>query len=129
MNYLIDENTPPHLIRAIANLHSRDYHDDKVLSMPELKFAGIDDANWIASLVQSAEAWTVITRDLMRRERALLRSDNLTWFLLNRGWASFPYWELSWKLVKAWPEMVTVGRRQPGQVFTVAVNGRVRQER
>jgi len=129
VNYLLDENTPPYLIRAIAALHARDYPGDGVSSVADLGFAGAGDASWISYLAQSEEDWTVITRDLMRRERSLLRSGNLTWFLLNRGWASFPYWELSWKLVKAWPEMVTAGRRRPGQVFTVAANGRVQQER
>ena len=36
------------------------------------------------------------------------------------------FWELSWKLVKAWPDIVSAGQREPGQIFSVAVNGRVR---
>ncbi len=129
MNYLLDENTPLYLIRAIAALHARDYPGDGVSSVANLGFAGAGDASWISYLVQSGEPWTVITRDLMRRERSLLRSGNLTWFLLHRGWANMPYWELSWKLIKTWPDIVNAGRQSARQVFTVALNGRIRQER
>ena len=120
---------PPPLVRAIAALHAREYPDDSVSSVTELGLAGADDTRWIASLAQNEEPWTVVTRDLMRRERSHLQSGDPTWFLLHRGWAGMPYWAMSWKFVKAWPDVVNAGRRAPGPVFTVALNGRVQQAR
>ena len=94
--------------------------------MRDVQSEGVNDLTWIEALVQSREPWTVITRDLMRREWQLVQNSNLTWFLLHRGWASLPYWELSWKLVKAWPDIIAYGQQSPGRVFRVQVNGRIR---
>lgn len=129
MNYWFDENMPPPLVRAIAALHARDYPDDRVVSARDTQDEGRSDAEWIASLMQSGEQWTVFTRDAMRKERQLAQSSGLTWFILAPGWASLNYWDMSWKLVKAWPELVAAGRRAPGQTFTVAVNGKSRPVR
>lgn len=129
MNYLIDENVPPYLTRAIAALHARDYPEDSVLSAWDIGSQGHDDETWIATLTSSGEQWTVVGRDLMRKEWPLLQSSGLTWFVLNKGWASLPFWELSSKLVKVWPDIVFSGQASPGTVFNVAVGGRVRQAR
>ena len=68
MNYLLDENMPPYLVRAIAALHAREYPDDRIASAEDIQAESVDDESWIESLVQSGEPWTVLTRDLMRRE-------------------------------------------------------------
>lgn len=124
MNYWFDENVPPPLVMAIAALHARDYPDDRVLSVRDTSDQGRSDVEWIATLMRSGEQWTVFTRDAMRKERQLAQSSGLTWFILARGWAKLDYWNMSWKLVKAWPELVETGRRAPGQIFTVGVNGK-----
>lgn len=129
MNYWFDENMPPHLVRAIAALHARDYPNDRVVSIYDTQYKGRSDAEWITSLMQSKEQWTVFTQDAMRKERQLTPSSGLTWFILARGWAGLDYWAMSWKLVKAWPDLVATGRRAPGQTFTVAVNGKSRPVR
>lgn len=126
MNYLIDENVPPYLTRAIAALHARDYPDDSVLSPWDIGSHGQGDEIWIPFLISSGAQWTVVGRDLMRKEWPLLHSSGLTWFVLNKGWASLPFWDLSSKLVKVWPDIVVAGQTSPGTVFNVAVGGRVR---
>ena len=126
MNYWFDENMPPQLVRAIAALHAPDYPGDRVVSIYDTQYKGRSDAEWITSLMQSKEQWTVFTQDAMRKERQLTPSSGLTWFILDPGWAGLVYWTMSWKLVKAWPDLVATGRRAPGQTFTVAVNGKSR---
>lgn len=127
MNYLLDENIPPQLIRAVAALHMRDHPADDVVSIREIRAQGTADEVWIHSLTQTANAWTIVGRDLMRQERALIRTTNLTWFILNRGWGGLTFWDLSWKLVKAWPDIVSSGLRSPGHIFRVSVNGKIEQ--
>ena len=129
VNYLLDENVPPYLTRAIAALHARDYPDDSVLSPRDVGSQGQEDETWIASLIASGEPWTVVGRDLMRKEWSLLQSSELTWFVLNKGWASVEFWDLSSKLVKAWPNIVAAGLRSPGMVFNVALSGKVQLSR
>ena len=127
MNYLLDENIPPHLIRAISALHARDYPDEQVVSTHDRQINRVDDMDWIPLLNQSGEQWTIVGRDLFRRERGFLQGGNLTWFVLRPGWAHFPFWILSWKLVRTWPEIVRASQLSTGQIFTVAVSGRVAQ--
>lgn len=124
MNYWFDENVPPPLVMAIAALHARDYPDDRVLSARDTSEQGRSDAEWIATLMRGGEQWTVLTRDAMRKERRLAQSSGFTWFIFARGWANMDYWNMSWKLVRAWPGLVETGRRSPGQIFTVTVNGK-----
>ena len=125
MNYWFDENMPPSLVKAIAALHTENFPDDRVESVLDAQGEGRSDVDWITELMQGGEQWAVITRDAMRKERQLVQSSGLTWFILARGWASLDYWTLSWKLVKAWPDLAEASRRSPGQVFTVALNGKV----
>ena len=49
-------------------MHAREYPDDRIASAEDIQAEGVDDESWIESLVQSGEPWTVLTRDLMRRE-------------------------------------------------------------
>lgn len=125
MNYWFDENMPPPLVKAIAALHTGKSPADRVVSVRDTQDEGRSDVDWIAELVRSGEHWTVITRDAMRKERQLAASSGLTWFILAKGWANWDYWTLSWKLVKARPELIETSRRAPGQAFTVAANGKI----
>lgn len=129
MNYWFDENVPPQLVKAIAALHARDYPDDRVVSIYATQYEGGSDVEWITALMQSGEQWTVFTQDAMRKERQLVQSSGLTCFILAPGWSSLDYWNKSWKLVKAWPDLVATGRRSPGQMFKVAVNGKSSPDR
>ena len=127
VNYLLDENLPPYLTRAIAALHARDYPEDSVLSAWDVGSQGQDDEAWIASLISGGAQWTVVGRDQMRKEWSILHTGELTWFVLNKGWASLTFWDLSWKLVKAWPDIVSAGSISPGLIFRISVNGKIEQ--
>lgn len=127
MNYLLDENVPPYLTRAIAALHARDFPNDNVWSPWDVGSQGQEDEIWIASLLSSGEQWTVVSRDRMRKEWSLLQTTDPTWFILNRGWGNLTFWDLSWKLVKTWPDIVSSGLRSPGRIFRISVNGNIEQ--
>ena len=125
MNYLIDENLPPSLSRAIAQLHQRDYPNERVASAREMGFAGVPDETWINDLAGRNEEWAVVTVDRLRKQRDILKDSRLTWFILARGWSSLGYWNQAWKLVKVWPDIVRNAKELPESVFSVNVNGRI----
>ena len=128
MLYLFDENQPPALVVAVRHLHQRDWPEDRVKSVRDRGWEGTDDSAWISVLAGLDEAWTVVTRDMMYKEWYQVLGSGGTWFVLNKGWRSMQFWPLAWKLVKAWPDIVEAGRRTPGGVFVVAVNGKVSRE-
>ncbi len=123
MNYLFDENLPPSLATAIRALHRADSPDDDVVSIRDQDWEGAQDPDWINSLASSPHQWSIVTRDKMKSEAAILRHSNLTWFLLRKGWSSCQYWDLSWKMVKTWPSLVDVANDRSGTVNRVQVSG------
>ena len=129
MLYLFDENQPPALVLAIRHLHQRDWPEDRIEAVQDRGWKGTDDPVWVDVLASVDEPWTVVTRDAMKREWYQVLGSGGTWFVLNKGWRSMQYWDLVWKLVKAWPVMVDAGRRNPGGVFVVTVNGKVTRDR
>ena len=129
MNFYWDENMPPPLARAIFELHRRDYPNDTVLTYHDAQWRGHPDELWIDHLIATGEDWSVITGDRMRQHREIVRRSGLTWFIFNRGWNSLDFWEKSWKAVKCWPSIVRLSQERPGNVFGVAVNGRIALER
>ena len=129
MLYLFDENQPPALVAAIRQLHQQHWSGDQVETMRDRGWGGTDDPDWIGALARHNGPWTIVTRDLMHKEWYEVQGSSGTWFILMRGWSSLTYWPLAWKLVKAWPDVVANGRRNPGSVFDVAVNGKINRRR
>ena len=127
MQYMFDENFPPPLAKSIGLLHARDFPYDRIETARAQGLGGVGDPHWIRELVLSGELWTVVTRDAMRRERNMVAGSGLTWFIFHPGWASLKFWDLSWRMVKAWPEVAAAGRRHPGSVFDVDLSGRIKR--
>ncbi len=125
MNFLFDENLPHRLALAVGTLHGRDYPDGRVVSVRDQAWEGYEDRDWIHLLAGSCESWAILTRDKMRNEIDLIRQGNLTWVIMHRGWAKIPYWEVSWKLIKAWPEIVGQTITRPGQTYRLQINGKL----
>jgi hypothetical protein len=123
VNYFFDENFSPPLVRAISALHSRDNENDSITYARAMDFAGVWDPTWINALGQHGDDWTILSHDRMRRERQLVQTSRFTWFIFDRGWSNLKFWDESWKLVKAWPDIVEACRRSPGQVYSVSVSG------
>ena len=125
MNYFFDENFAPSIARAIRELHATGQLNDKVVSWAEIDFGGMKDVPWIDALMDTHLDWVVLTRDQMRLERHAVQESGFTWCIFAKGWATLNYWNQAWKLVKAWPELVTTSERSHGAVFTVLVNGKI----
>ncbi len=128
MNFLFDENLPHSLAAAIDALHSHANRGGRVLSVRDRTWEGYDDRDWIRLLSENRESWIVVTRDKMRNEIEIIRQSNLTWVIMHRGWARIPYWDVAWKLVKAWPEIVDKTVIGPGETYRLQVNGRLTHE-
>ena len=128
MNYLLDENLPYRLAVAIDALHNRDNPGSPVLSVRDRGWAGYSDPQWISRLAQSSENWSILTRDRMRSELDMLNQPNLTWVILNRAWNRMTYWDVAWKLIKAWPEIAEHTNANPSRIYRLRVNGRLATE-
>jgi hypothetical protein len=42
VNYLLDENMPPYLVRAIAALHACEYPDDRIASAQDIQAESVE---------------------------------------------------------------------------------------
>ena len=73
--------------------------------------ANTPDLDWLTALGQERNnRWTIISRDNFRKqkgaERQVQRQYGLSVFVLQKSWASKPYWEMTAQLVQWWPRIV-----------------------
>lgn len=88
------------------------------------------DEEWAGSIKQSGRRWAVVTSDKFHKshgERELVRASGMIWFFLLPGWSEQTYRVKSWKLIKAWSDIMRCAQRAKlNASFSVQVNGRVR---
>lgn len=81
----------------------------QVVHLREKFNAKTPDLEWIAALGVEG-GWTIISRDGFRKkngaERHILRQAGLSVFVLQKSWASQPYWNLSAQFLHWWPRIV-----------------------
>lgn len=114
MNFIIDANLPPIWAGGIARLGSRHYDANAVSQVVHLteKFAAnTPDIDWLTALGEDrGMRWTIISRDAFRKqkgaERQVQRRYGLSVFVLQKSWASKPYWEMTAQFVRWWPRIV-----------------------
>ena len=105
---------PPALAAAVLQLgHSRfdPGHLDQVVHLSQKFSASTPDLEWLTALGQAkGERWTIISRDGFRKqqgaERQVQRQYGLSVFILQKSWASKPYWEMASQFVHWWPRIV-----------------------
>lgn len=115
MNFIFDANLPPGWAAAIARLGNNRFDPGQVGEVVHLteKFnASTPDLEWLTALGQErGTRWTIISRDGFRKqkgaERQVQRQYGLSVFVLQKSWASKPYWEMTAQLVQWWPRIVT----------------------
>lgn len=86
------------------------------------------DIEWMQKLGEEDEQWFVLSGDIriLRREKELLalRSSELTFFSLARGWMNMELEIQAWKLVKIWPDIVAEAMRaRTPSVFEIPPSG------
>ena len=114
MNFIFDANLPPGWAGAIARLGNNRFDPGQIGEVVYLtdKFpANTPDIDWLTALGQErGSRWTIISRDNFRKqkgaERQVQRQYGLSVFVLQKSWASKPYWEMTAQLVQWWPRIV-----------------------
>ncbi len=127
MKFLLDNNLPPRLARALNELSKGSGHE--VVALRDRFQPETEDASWIRHL--GAEGgWSVVSGDLNifknPVELAAWRESKFTIFFLARGWSSLEYWVKASKLVHVWPTIQThASTVRPGAAYVVHVNGKL----
>jgi len=114
LNFIFDNNLPPAWAPAVAKLGDRRFESGQVGEVVHLtsKFsADTPDLQWLSALGEERHTrWTIISRDGFRKqkgaERQVQRQLGLSVFVLQKSWASKPYWEMTAQLVHWWPRIV-----------------------
>ena len=114
MNFLIDNNLPPAIARALHELCKADGH--RVVPLRD-KFDQTDsDIHWVSQL-RSEGGWAVVSQDKFTKgeiERTAFRECGLPIFCLAKQWGQATYWSKAENLVKWWPAIVQQSERISG---------------
>lgn len=137
MNFIFDNNLPPSWAAAVAHLGDKRFDAGLVGEVVHLtsKFpANTPDIEWLTLLGQEkSKRWTIISRDGFRKqkgaERQVQRQFGLSVFVLQKSWASKPYWEMTAQLVHWWPRIVEQSANTDRVTFEVpwSTSGRFTQ--
>lgn len=106
MNFLIDNNLPPAIARALHQLCSAEGHT--VVALRDKFHQSATDIHWISSLKGEGE-WSVVSQDKFTKgdmERRAFRECGLPVFCLARQWGQEPYWSKAHNLVRWWPAII-----------------------
>lgn len=103
MNFLLDNNLPPDLARALDALCRKEGHH--VAALKDKFAANMPDIEWI-QILRNEGNWIVVSQDKFRKgaiERLAFRDSGLPIFCLARHWSNESYWAKAWNLVRWWP--------------------------
>lgn len=114
MKFLIDNNLPPQLARALNELSKKDGHDVQPLKdkFPQ----DMPDTQWILTLKYEGN-WAIVSQDNFRKndlEKTAISSCGLPVFCLSKQWTSQNYWEKAQNLVRWWPAIIEQADRISG---------------
>ena len=105
MKFFIDNNLPPKLARALAELSGSSH---QVIHLKEKFEQSTPDVEWINEL-SSEGGWVVITLDRLKKgdqEKEALRRSGLIVFILDKQWSKMQFWDKAYKLVHWWPLII-----------------------
>lgn len=105
MKFFVDNNLPPALSRALHELCKPDGHE--VVHLRDRFQADTTDTEWIGVLAKEG-GWVVVTHDKLLKgiEREALRRAGILVFLLDKSWASQPFWLKASQVVRWWPRIM-----------------------
>jgi len=106
LNFLIDNNLPPAIARALHELCKADGH--LVIPLKDKFDQSTSDIEWISRL-KSEGGWSVISQDKFSKgdaERMAFRECGLPIFCLAKQWGQMTYWSKAENLVRWWPAIV-----------------------
>lgn len=121
MNFLIDNNLPPAIARALNELSESDGHS--VIALKDKFAANAPDLQWISELSREGD-WAVVSQDKFTKgdaEKQAFRECGLPVFCLAKQWGQMTYWQKAENLVRWWPAiMQQASLVQGGAAFRVA---------
>lgn len=106
MNFLLDNNLPPALARALNELCKQDGHT--VVPLRDKFPPNSSDSFWITELSREG-SWAVVSQDKFSKgevERKAFRECGLPIFCLAKQWGGEDYWSKSHNLVRWWPAII-----------------------
>ena len=114
MNFIFDANLPPNWAGALARLSLHRFDPGQIGEIVHLtdKFtADTADVDWLTALGHERNArWTIVSRDNFRKQKGAERhvqcQYGLSVFVLQKSWASKPYWDMTAQLVQWLPRIV-----------------------
>jgi len=116
LNFLLDNNLPPALARALHALTEDGSNQTHSVVPLRDKFpTNTPDIEWIEALAQEKN-WVVITHDRFKKamEPEVLRQAGLIVFLLGKSWKNYNFWDKSHQLVRWWPIIIEQAERLDG---------------
>lgn len=121
MNFIIDNNLPPAIARALNELCKSDGH--VVVALKDRFAANTPDIHWITELSQEG-GWAVVSQDRFTKgdaERQAFRDSGLPIFCLAKQWGQMAYWQKAENLVRWWPAITQqAGLIRGGAAFRVS---------
>ena len=125
MKFLIDNNLPPALAKALHELSLVEWDGKVEVIHLRARFAqDTTDEMWITDLAKNGD-WSVITQDKLKKglEREALRRAGLKVFMLDNSWTNHQFWDKATHLVRWWPAIVEQADRiNGGAAFRVRWN-------
>lgn len=124
MRYFFDNNTSPHLARAVGELCKADDSPSTVVHLAD-KYPGnrsIKDPVWIPELAAEGD-WIIISGDRFAKddaEREAVRRSGLIVFTMSSQWNNHAHWMKAYNLVRWWPAIdEQASRIRGGAAFRV----------
>lgn len=106
MKFLLDNNLPPALARALNELSKVEGHS--VVHLSEKFPRDTADIDWITALKAEGD-WVIVSQDQFRKsdlEKEAFRQAGLTVFCLAKHWSKARYWEKAHQIVRWWPAIM-----------------------
>ena len=121
MNFLLDNNLPPALAKALHELSKTEGH--RVIALREKFQASTPDIEWITKLREEGH-WVVVSKDKFSKgsmEKRAFAESGLAIFVLAKQWQHMTFWDTAHNLVRWWPAITEQAQRiSGGGVFKVS---------
>jgi hypothetical protein len=123
LKFLFDNNLPPDLAHAIAELSRSEPHVDEVKHLSDLFAPATADLVWMSLLAKQSEDWYIVSIDKFKKshgaEREALRRAKHTVYVLDPQWSVHPFWTMSARMVLWWPAVLQHARLTRGGVYRI----------
>jgi PIN like domain len=114
LNFLLDNNLPPPLARALNELSKREGHT--VVHLSDKFPPSTPDIEWVKALKDEGD-WVVVSQDQFKKsdlEKQAFRQAGLTVFCLAKHWSKARYWDKAHQIVRWWPDIIEQSERLMG---------------